>query len=312
MADFDSDWKITGSPDPATPDPQPHQAPQAQPVQQAMPVQPQYQPVQQAVPVQPQYQQYQPGAVQPAQLNPVQPGQPQTFQQPSNAQNVQAFVPGYSYGGQQVVYQNPNYIAERDANLNELNKMINHFQSKIDLFQKYEKCKNDIYMYSRTSVAPFVWGIIVALNGLALTFSAFSSKSKDAKLGFAIASAVVILLGAALVAVFFIKKKRHAAKLEELYVQMGELSSELNIVYNGYSNCVLPPEFTDPRILYKIKALINTGRYLTIGNALNAMLAVNRAYANIQTAKGQFIKETSERFDGKPAFFNAFKYLNLR
>ena len=33
MADFDTDWKITGSPDPATPDPQPHQV-QA-PVQQA-------------------------------------------------------------------------------------------------------------------------------------------------------------------------------------------------------------------------------------------------------------------------------------
>ena len=30
MADFDTDWKITGSPDPATPDPQPHQV-QAQP-----------------------------------------------------------------------------------------------------------------------------------------------------------------------------------------------------------------------------------------------------------------------------------------
>ena len=25
MADFDADWKITGTPDPATPDPQPHQ-----------------------------------------------------------------------------------------------------------------------------------------------------------------------------------------------------------------------------------------------------------------------------------------------
>ena len=34
MADFDTDWKITGSPDPATPDPQPHQV-QAQPVQAA-------------------------------------------------------------------------------------------------------------------------------------------------------------------------------------------------------------------------------------------------------------------------------------
>ena len=41
MGDFDNDWKISGTPDPATPDPQPAQV-QAQPVQPAVqaPVQP--------------------------------------------------------------------------------------------------------------------------------------------------------------------------------------------------------------------------------------------------------------------------------
>lgn len=345
MADFNSDWKITGSPDPATPDPQPHQsapaqpafqapvqqpvqqvaqqAPQAQPVQQmpqqAQPMQqvPAYQlannPMQAAQPVMaPQYQQYQPGYVAPQPVSQVQPGQPVSFQQSSNPQTVQAFMPGYSYGGQQVVYQNANFAAEREANLTEINKMISHFQSKVDLFQKYEKCRNDITKYSQTSVAPFVWGIIVAIMGVFSIFTLVSSKSNDAKLVSGIIAAVFLLIGAGMIALFFFKKKKHAEKMEELYKQLEELSSELNIVYNGYSNCCLPPEFTDPRILYKIQSLISSGRYITIGNALNSMLSIGRTYMNIQTAKGQFIKDTAAVFNGKPAFFNAVRYFNLR
>lgn len=343
MADFNSDWKITGTPDPATPDPQPEQIAQAQPVQPAQQpsyqVQPAYQTQQvqpaqpvQAVPqapayqqvpayqlqqpvqpaMQPAYQQYQPGYVAPAPVSQVQPGRPVSYGQPSSQQPVQAFMPGYSYGGQPVVYQNANYAAETEANLTELNKMINHFQSKVDVFQKYEKCRNDIKRFSQTSVAPFVWGILIAISGLSALFTMFSSKSKDAKLVSGIVTGVLLLIGAGMIALFFIKKKRHAAKCEELYKQLVDLSSELNIIYNGYSNCCLPPEFTDPRILYKIQSLLRTGRYVTIGNALNYLLSIGRTYTNIQAAKGQFLKETAEIFNGKPAFFNAFRYFNLR
>ena len=109
------------------------------------------------------------------------------------------------------------------------------------------------------------------------------------------------------------KKVQEAKKkIEELYTKLGELSNQLNLLYNGFSNCILPPEFTDPRILFKLQALIMSGRCVTIGNAINSLLSVQNTYARMNSAKAQFQKDTAERFNGTPAFFNAARYLDLR
>ena len=131
MADFDTDWKITGSPDPATPDPQPHQV-QAQP----QPQQSYQASVQQAS-------QTVPGFV-PA------PVQQQPVAQPQ-------FI-GYNINGP--VYRNASgfvapaptvdHTEEREANLLEIGKMINHFSPKADLYQEYEKCRR----YDRQAAWP--------------------------------------------------------------------------------------------------------------------------------------------------------------
>ena len=346
MSDFDENWHITGSSDPATPDIQPHQVEaQVQPqpvfqqapqqVPQQMPVTPvqapqnqspaqQYQqPVQQyqqtAQPVQ-QYQQPVQQPVQPVQQPYAQPypGQPSyqqpVYQQPQYKQQgyAQPGMPGYGIPPQQAVYQNPNAAAEREKNLNECTRMINHFSPKVDLYQNYEKCKNDIAKYSRSSVAPLVWGIIICVIGLSLVFSAVTANYKDNIIGYSIAAAVVMLIGAGLILLFVLKKKNGKKKREELYTKLSELSNELNLLYNGFSNCILPAEYTDPRILFKIQSLIMSGRCLTINDAINAMLSYQNTYFRLNTAKEQFLKETAEKFDGKPAFFNAVRYLDLR
>ena len=351
MSDFDDNWQLTGSSDPATPDIQPHQIesqaqpqvqqpfsqpvapvsqPIAQPIQQPMgqPVyqQPIAQPVTQQIPTQPVYQQslakpvaqqvpqqpiYQQPLAQPvAQQVPQQPA----YQQPMNQPGFQptGVVQGYGYLAQPAGYQNIDYAAEREKNLNECARMINHFSPKVDTYQEYEKCKTDIVRYSRSSVAPLVWGIIVCVIGLMFVYSAVTANYKDNIIGYSIAAGVIILIGAGLILMFALKKKFNKKKVESLYEKLGELSTELTILYNGFSNCILPPEFTDPRILYKLQALIMTGRCLTIGNALNALLSVQNTYMRINMAKTQFQKDTADRFEGKPAFFNAVRYMDLR
>ena len=323
MSDFDDNWQISGSSDPATPDVQPHQVqapaqpvqafqPAPQPMQPAapqMPVQPMAQPVAQPMgqPVaQPVYQQpvagtpvYQPMPGQPMYQAPVAVGGPMT---------------GYSYATQQqpIQYRTADYGAEREKNLNECARMINHFSPKVDLYQDYEKCKTDIVRYSRSSVAPLVWGIIVSIIGLSLVFSAITANYKDNIIGYSIAAGIFILAGAGLILLFALKKVHNKKKIEELYTQLGELSNQLNLLYNGFSNCILPPEFTDPRILFKLQSLIISGRCVTIGNAINALLSVHNTYMRINQAKAQFQQDTAARFNGTPAFFNAVRYLDLR
>jgi len=328
MSDFDDNWQISGSSDPATPDVQPHQVQAAatqpvqafqpaQPMQPAapqMPVQPMSQPVAQpmAQPVgQPVYQQpvNQPIAGQPV-YQPM-PGQP-VYQAPVS---VGGPMTGYGYAmsqQQNVQYRTADYGAEREKNLNECARMINHFSPKVDLYQDYEKCKTDIVRYSRSSVAPLVWGIIVSIIGLSLVFSAVTSNYKDNIIGYSIAAGVFILFGAGLIVLYALKKVHNKKKIEELYTQLGELSNQLNLLYNGFSNCILPPEFTDPRILFKLQSLIISGRCVTIGNAINALLSVQNTYMRINQAKAQFQQDTSARFGGTPAFFNAVRYLDLR
>ncbi len=346
MSDFNDNWQLTGSSDPATPDIQPHQIETQtpaqpvfqQPVVPVQPVQPAYQqsapqPVYQQPAAPPVYQQpvaqpvYQQNAAQPVYQQPAyqQPvGQPvyqqpaaqpvyqQPVAQPVYQQNVQPGTAGYGNPQQAVAYQNANYAEEREKNLNEVSRMINHFSPKVDLYEDYEKCKTDIARYSKISVATLIWGILVVLFGMIPTFMAVTAHYKDTIIQNAIIAGVTILIGAGLITLYILKRVFNKKKVESLYEKLGELSTELNLLYNGFSNCVLPAEYTDPRILFKLQALITSGRCITIGNALNALLCVNNTYMRINAAKTRFQKDTSDRFEGKPAFFNAVRYINLR
>ena len=315
MADFDNDWKITGTPDPATPDPQPHQV-QTQAVFQAAPgSQPQAQPAFQPAPAaQPQAQ----SPFKPQPQAPVQAFQPQGGVRP--VQSNQPVVIGYNVNGP--VYRNSNgfvmpaqradHTAEREANLNEIAKMINHFSPKVDVFQDYENCYKDILKYTKRSVAPFVWGILVILHSFIVFFVAFTSKYKNSIMIYSIIAIVVLLFGIGLIALYFIKKKRHRAKLEELYVRFQELSDQLKIVYNGYSNCALPSEYTDPRLLYQFQSMIYQGRVFSIGAALNSLLAAPGVYQRITDAKKEFELDTAEKFNGKACFFNAVRFFGIK
>lgn len=325
MSDFNDNWQLTGSSDPATPDIQPHQvqtpAPAApQPQTFAQPYQPQaqvpVQPVAQPVTAQPVYQapvaqpvQYQPVYQQPL----AQPVPGQTYAQPVAGQPIyQAAAQGYVYPAQPVQFVSANFAAEREKNLNECTRMINHFSPKVDLYQDYEKTKTDIVRYTRYSVAPLVWGIILSVFSLVFLFTTLTASYKDTIITYAIITGVFFLFGAGLIVLFFVKKSFNKKKVEELYVKLGEISTQLNILYNGFSNCVIPPEYSDPRILLKIQSLIISGRCVTIGNAINLLLSTRNTYMRISQAKAQFDKDTAERFDGKPLFFNAVRYLNTR
>lgn len=265
MGDFDTDWKITGSPDPATPDPQPSQMQAQAPVQTYIPAPP----------------------------TPV-------FQ-------------GYNAQGQPVYgVSDPQVLAERDANILELNKLINYFSPKLDLFKAYYETIDDISKYSKTSIAPFVWGVLVCVQSIVFIFMAATASHNNNKLIFTLIAIGFMLIGAGLIALRNIKKKRHQNKLEELYVKMEEQSNNLKILYNGYSNCVLPSDYIDPRILEKISLMLQSGRYFSIGAALNSLLGVAGVFTRVSKEKTNFCQETAVKFNGTAAYFSAYRYMNIR
>ena len=330
MSDFDDNWQIKGSSDPATPDIQPNQV--FQPAQ--APSVPTYQPQQAATPqaahAVPTYQ------LQAAPVAPVQPQQPvqqvPQYQQPVYQtpvtqpvyqtapvyQGVQPMPQGYGYAVQQpTIYQQPvdyaAFAAERDKNLAECQKMINHFSPKVDIFQKYEKLNKDIEKFAQTSVSPLVWGILVSLLGIGILVTGIFNVKYDAnRIGYYIMSAVVLLFGTGLIAMFVIKKVMRKKKIEKYIVEAGELSTQLTLIYNGYGECPLAPEYVDPRLIFKIQQLILAGRCATISDSLNMLITYQRNFHRIEAAKAQFAATTAERYEGKPAFFNAVSYFNLR
>ena len=360
MSDFDENWQITGSSDPATPDIQPNQyqapafqqpvvqQPQTVPAQpapafqqpvvqtQAAPVQPapsyqqpqgmpvQQAPIQQQVPAQQPmaqpYQQtpYQQAPVQPQYQQPVyqpvtQPQIQQPMAQPYQQQQYyagRAQPMGYGYQAQPML--DPAFAKQREESLLEMNKMLNHFSPKVDMYQQYENLNRDINKFSRTSVAPLVWGIITIVFALVMLANAiFWVKFADNKIPYYIIAGVSFLIGAGLIVMFVLKKKSHNAKIEKLIADAGKLSDELTLLYNGYGSCLVAAEYTDPRILYKLQQIITAGRSATIPDALNTLLMFQRNFQKIESAKAQAASVTSERYEGKPAFFNAYKYFNL-
>ncbi len=330
MSDFDENWQIKGTPDPATPAVQPNQV-QSQPVV-SSPYQPQPAP---QVPVQPQTAPVQPYQQAPVMQQPVQPSyqqapvmQPQMQQGYPQAQVVQPQMQpgqpiyqapvyqtmpgaGYAYPTQPMMY-NSAFAQAREAALAELNTILNHFAPKVDVYQKYENVNKDIEKYSKTSRAPIVWGIIVALLGIFFLFDGiFGVKHAADKVPYYIIAGIFAAIGAGLIALFFLKMKSHKKKKEDLIVEAGELSNQLQLIYNGCGNCPVAPEYSDPRILFKLQAIIISGRCATVPEALTTLLTLQRNFQRIEQAKAQFAAETSARYDGKPAFFNAIRYFNL-
>lgn len=322
MSDFDENWQLKGTPDPATPDVQPNQirmqqaAPAAQPAAQPAVQQPYAQPVQpMSQPVQPVSQQPYAQPVTPVMQQPV----AQPIQQPVQ-QAYQQVYGGYAYPGQPVGYQQAGMqldyaamTAKRDESLAECQRLLNHFSPKIDVFQKYENCWANIEKFTKTSVAPLIWGILVALFGIiSIVTTILETKSKHNLVPYLIVGGVIVLIGAGLIVLFVMKKKSHAAKKQKNIEEAIDLSNQLTLLYNGYGNCILPPEYIDPRIVYKLQAIIMSGSALTIPDALNLILMYQRVYSKIESEKARALQVSSEWFDGKPAFFNAVKYLNLR
>lgn len=341
MSDFDESWNISGLPSdftskpdtvqPAQPaesvqpvqqQPQPAIAQVQQPVQPQMPiqaVQPQYvQPAQPqfAQPVMPQYGQPVQAPVQPQYYQPAQPqypqyGQPVAQPMPVQPQMAPQYVPQYQVPMMNAAYVQ-NTLAERNANIEELNKMINHFSPKLSLFQEYEDYCAKMRNCLNPNVAPLIFGSITGFIFILLLIMTIGAKSQEVMIRFLISMIACGLLSGGLFFLFFMMQKKHKAELEGIFPRIGELSNQIQVLYNGYGSSVIPPEFSDPRILFKIRYLLITGKALTIKDALSSLLFRFRQNSILDDEKKVFSELTSEKLDGKPAFFNALRFLDVR
>ena len=123
---------------------------------------------------------------------------------------------GYTYQTQPVTYSPADFAAateKRNASLAECQRILNHFSPKVDLFQKYETCNSNIEKYAKTSKAPLIWGIIVALFGIFGFISSLTeTKSVHNLVPYLVLFGVIILAGAGLIVLFVFKVKSHKKK----------------------------------------------------------------------------------------------------
>ena len=163
---------------------------------------------------------------------------------------------------------------DRNAEMEELQKMIHYFSQKGALYEEYDRVCAAIDRTAKGKhYALLVWGIIVSALGMfffAMLRTGEPAYSALAAIPFLIGQAMIV--GHIVYAVSFDKKK---AQLNRRY---DELSAALFEHYKAYGYCAVGPEYTNPSNLTAILNTIRSGRADSIKEALNVL--VNDAYRN--------------------------------
>lgn len=196
--------------------------------------------------------------------------------------------------------QAQQYQAQKDAvrnsELASLNRLIEHFSKKQAAYDLYDETCKQLPRYARgTKSAPMVFGSILTSFGLFcvafMSFALFSPSSElyigkpfsfkdlpsllqssdDAIALFG--GALFFLAGSILILVWIFNKIKNTKRKNFYQAQYASLSRELNNHYLDYSNCPVGAEYTNPRILTRLRQLMLSGRADTLKESINRLLA---------------------------------------
>lgn len=168
----------------------------------------------------------------------------------------------------------------KSSSLFTLNQMIQHFSQKQKVYDQYDTVCSTLNWLSRgASNALVIWGgIVLGLFALCLLI-VISTHLNDPHYYKNVGATVLMLViftavpGALMMSGGITKKNRQKTLLTQCQQQYMELSRELYQHYRSYPNCPIPPEYTNPRIITKIKWLIASEQASTVKEGLNHMLA---------------------------------------
>lgn len=204
--------------------------------------------------------------------------------------------------------------AIRESEKAEITKVYNYFASKQEAFNEYDMVCGIINDCRRISFAHIIryWSIVVGFIFTApLVFTSLLLVEN-----FLMSTVIIYLIFSPIILfgiyrivssiVKFYANKKTLAMAEERYA---ELAQEIYMYYCNYPNCPIGIAYTNPRIIYKIITILQSGRADTIKESLNIIIAdeKNREL----TARLNNLQVTADKINASAGTAAAFSAANF-
>ena len=157
----------------------------------------------------------------------------------------------------------------RSSEMNEVDRMINYFSQKNDLYAEYESlCARLDPRFKKKKVGLLVLGIIAGIIGFYVAVFGISLKSAGT-IGFGV---LMIAGGAVMIFGFIRSSSARNENYSKTYSRFDEVSNELYNHYLNYGPCLVSAQYTNPSNLRIILDTIRSGRADTIKEAVNILV----------------------------------------
>ena len=170
--------------------------------------------------------------------------------------------------------------AQRNSELQVLDRLINHFSQKIAQFNRYDElCEQLIQFEKGSPVAMVGWGCVLAIFGAVsvIMFYIMAANSNNSEYMAMAGLASALLVGGILMIVFGIRKRKiYYRDLDFCRSELNRISEELYSHYLAYPNCPLGAEYVNPYVLQTLRSTLMSGRADTIKESLNLMIGDTR------------------------------------
>ena len=179
----------------------------------------------------------------------------------------------------------------RNQNISEIRRMINYFGQKQALYDEYESLQEQLERLDPSTTSNS--GCLTWYSGymknifpvLLIVLLIFGALGLFAQKDSALIGVVFLIIGVLLLVRFFKKRSEKKETINQSYRRINDIASELSKHYKAYGQCMVGYEYSNPRILSQIGAIIEKGRADTIKEAINRMLEDNhRSYVELQSA----------------------------
>lgn len=156
--------------------------------------------------------------------------------------------------------------AIRQSEIEALERAIAYFNQKRAVFKEYDRVSDMVLHYARgAKKSLIVWGAIIASVGMLILTAAGSGASA--------AGAVFLIPGIGMIAGGILMQVNNKKKYNAYSEQYFQLSNELMNHYNGYPNCPVGAEYSNPEILEAILGALRSGRADTIKESINVLIS---------------------------------------
>lgn len=178
-------------------------------------------------------------------------------------------------------YYSSQPISEREKCIVELNKMCEHFGKMQSVYNEYDNCykvreeinqeirkerKSDVNL-GAVALTMCVLGTLIFIIGQ-FTWSLFSFKEAF----WWLLAGICIAPGGVFLMIIYTKQRNAVLReLKKRNSQQASLATELTKHYANYGYCIVGPEYTNPKILARIRENLNSGRADNLDKAIKLL-----------------------------------------